>query len=69
MVPKEQGCIDSGSSAVYLLNRTTIAYMKMQEEETHQIGFTIQSLLCTLKYFVFTVPIGLGMNVYGLRSD
>lgn len=27
------------------------------------------SLICTLEYFVFTVPVDLGRKVYGSRSD
>lgn len=27
------------------------------------------SLICTLEYFVFTAPVGLGRKVYGSRAD
>lgn len=50
MVPKEQCCIDSGSSVVHLLNRTTIAYMKMHMRRKH-IKLGLQANV----YFVFCV--------------
>lgn len=34
MAPKEQYCIDLGFFVVHLLNRITITYVKMHEEET-----------------------------------
>lgn len=52
MVPKEQYRIDSGSSVIHLLNRITKANVEMHEQETYQIGFTIQNLLCTQVFCV-----------------
>lgn len=37
MALKEQYCIDLGFFVVHLLNRITIAYVKMHEEETNWV--------------------------------
>lgn len=66
MAPKEQSCRDSGISVGHLLNRTSTAFVKNAYKEANWIYNPKPTLH---KHFVFTLPVGLGTNVYGLRAD